>query len=54
MCLLLAHAGEVLHGGEVGVHEAVDAVGEAGLLGLVERGGADRAGGDALFPADRG
>lgn len=42
----------MLHSREVGVHEPIDAVGQAALLALVEGAAADCAGGDALLPAD--
>lgn len=43
----------MLHRQEIEVHEAVDAVGQAGLLGLVELPALDSAR-DALGPADLG
>lgn len=66
LSLLLAHVGKVLHGREVGVHEPIDAVGQARLLGRVElarpgaaaaeeaapRRGRGARGRDALLPAD--
>lgn len=43
----------MVHDGEVDIEEALDAVGHAGGLGLVELVGLD-VGGDALLPAGVG
>lgn len=50
--VLLPHAGEVLHGSEVGIHKAVNTVGQAALLALVKRTRLDGARRDAFLPAD--